>query len=153
MHQPSVFAVLTQPPLVVYCRRLETCTMSSSWASGERRRWRCLMMTWRTLLTARTRRTQVFICMHVFTVQHLCRRDRPHTDHDLQRMNTERVKKNWGRQLCLTEVTVIIPQASTWGEKHIQSASRCWHQTAFTDLMVNTTNKWHPPSPAFVCVC
>lgn len=45
--------------LDVFCRRLETCTTSSWWASGERRRWRCLMMTWRTLSTARTQRTQV----------------------------------------------------------------------------------------------
>ncbi|XP_038554908.1 ecto-NOX disulfide-thiol exchanger 2-like [Micropterus salmoides] len=43
-------------------RRLETCTMSSLWESGEKRRWRCLMMTWRTppLPTAKTLRTQTF---------------------------------------------------------------------------------------------
>lgn len=43
----------------VFCRRLETCTTNSWWASGARRRWRCPTMTWRTPWTARTRRTQV----------------------------------------------------------------------------------------------
>lgn len=47
------------PRLNVFCRRLETCTTSSWWASGERRRWRCLTTTWRTCSTARTQRTQV----------------------------------------------------------------------------------------------
>lgn len=51
--------LIWSPLLDVFCRRLETCTTSSWWASGERRRWRCLMMTWRTLSTARTQRTQV----------------------------------------------------------------------------------------------
>lgn len=56
MHSLVLFS---SPLLNVCCRRLETCTTSSWWASGERRRWRCLTMTWRTLWTARTRRTQV----------------------------------------------------------------------------------------------
>lgn len=51
----------------VFCRRSETCTTSSWWASGERRRWRCLMMTWRTLSTAKTQRTQV---PHAYTLDH-----------------------------------------------------------------------------------
>lgn len=51
--------LIWSPRLNVFCRRLETCTTSSWWASGERRRWRCLTTTWRTRSTARTQRTQV----------------------------------------------------------------------------------------------
>lgn len=51
--------LIWSPRLNVFCRRLETCTTSSWWASDERRRWRCLTTTWRTRSTARTRRTQV----------------------------------------------------------------------------------------------
>lgn len=54
--------LIWSPRLNVFCRRLDTCTTSSWWASGERRRWRCLTTTWRTCSTARTRRTQVRIC-------------------------------------------------------------------------------------------
>lgn len=138
------------PSLDVFCRRLETCTTSSWWASGVRRRWRCLMMTWRTLSIARTQKTQVCACVYVFIVQNVCLCNRPCADHNSQRMSTESFKKNRGRQLCLTGMTGIIPQASDYSTivKNISRTSRCWNQSYYTHLMLNmSTNYIHQVHP------
>lgn len=76
-YQLRASSSLTHPPLppLVFCRRSGTCTTSSWWASGGRRRWRCRTTTWRTSPTARTRRTQVGTWA-LSGLAHLCQHDR-----------------------------------------------------------------------------
>ncbi len=56
---PAAVGMIDSIPLIH--RRSETSTTKSWWVSGERRKWRCRMMTWRTPRKARIRMIQVSI--------------------------------------------------------------------------------------------